>query len=236
MFRWLFKWVLRLFVLAVVVIIIFLLSLNSILRVLIEHNIRAQTGMDAEIGRFKLGWTAPTIEIQNLKIYNAPDFGGAPFLDIPEIHVEYDLTALLKKKIHLTLLRFNLAELDIVKNQDAKMNVSTLAKAPQRHTANAPAPAPSFKKQTGYSFESIDELNVSFNQARFIDLKNPDNDRKQTIGIQNLVIPHVKSANDLAGLALLIDLRSNHFFDSLMGQPENSASLKSIVNLIGVAF
>jgi len=35
---------------------------------------------------------------------------------------------------------------------------------------------------------------------------------------------------------VLIDLRSNHFFDGLIGQPENSAPLKSIVNLLQLTF
>ena len=41
------KWLFRLFLLAVVLTVILLLSLNSILRVYVEHQIRAQTGMDA---------------------------------------------------------------------------------------------------------------------------------------------------------------------------------------------
>lgn len=246
MIKWFIKWVFRLIFLAIALVAIFLLSLNSILRVVIEHNIRAQTGMDAEIGRFKLGWTAPTIEIRDLKIYNTPDFGGAPFLDIPEIHVEYDRLALLKGDIHLTLLRFNLAELDIVKNQNGQMNVLGLAGPPQKHQEHhgtaadndtvRSKQAPSFKKQTGFDFKSIDTLNVSFERAKYIDLKNPNNDREQTIGIQNLVIPHVKSANDLALLAVMIELRSNHFFDSLIGNPKNSAPLESIENVMGVMF
>ena len=88
--KWFFKWLFRLFLLAVVSIVILLLSLNSILRVYVEHRIRAQTGMDAEIGKFSVGLTEPTVTIQNFKLYNPPDFGGTPFLDIREIHVEYD--------------------------------------------------------------------------------------------------------------------------------------------------
>ena len=127
--KFIFKWLLRLFLLAVVLIVVFFLSLNSILRVVIEHNIRAQTGMDAEIARFKLGLAEPTIEIQNLKIYNPPSFGGTPFLDIPEIHVEYDRTALAKRELHVTLLRFNLGELDIVKNEAGQTNIFSLGLA-----------------------------------------------------------------------------------------------------------
>jgi hypothetical protein len=70
--KFIFKWLFRLFILAVVLIgrlpaVVY----NSILRVVIEHNIRAQTGMDAEIGSFKLALTSPTIEIQNFKLYNS---------------------------------------------------------------------------------------------------------------------------------------------------------------------
>ena len=92
--KWLFKWLFRLFLLAAVLIVILLLSFNSILRVYVEHRIRAQTGMDAEIGRFSVGLAEPTVTIQNFKLYNPPDFGGTPFLDIREIHVEYDRAAL----------------------------------------------------------------------------------------------------------------------------------------------
>lgn len=234
MIRWLFKWLFRLFFIAVVLVVVLLLSLNTILRVVIEHNIRAATNMDAEIGRFKLGLTEPTIEIQDLRIYNPPSFGGTPFLDIREIHAEYDPAALARGKIHLTLLRFNLAELDIVKSERGQTNIFELAKAP-RTKSGAPAAAPNFKKETGYDFAGIDALNVSFGRVKYIDLQNPRHNREQTIGIENCVIPNVKSANDLAGLILLVDLRSNHFFDSLITSPRKSAPLHGILNLIGVS-
>jgi uncharacterized protein involved in outer membrane biogenesis len=237
MIRWLIKWTFRLALLVLVLIVIFLLCLNSILRVIIEHNMSAQTGMDVEIGRFKLGWTKPTVEIQDLKIYNPSKFGGTPFLDIPEIHVEYDRTALLKKDFHLTLLRINLAELDIVKSTDGKLNINELAKTPGKASSKKPAEiSPNFKKQTGYDFKGIDALNVTFDKAKYIDLQNRHNDREQTIGIENWVVPQVQTPNDLAGLVMFIDLRSNHFFDPFITQHQDTQSPQSILNLIGVMF
>jgi hypothetical protein len=230
MIRWIFKWLFRLFLLAAVLMVILLLSLNSIVRVAMEHNIRSQMGMDAEIGRVKVGLLEPTFEIQDLKIYNTPDFGGTPFLDIAEIHAEYDRVALAKKQIHLTLLRFNLTELDIVKDRSGRLNTSAIGNPPQKKGVAAP----SVKRQTGYDFKGIDALNVSFNKAKYFDLQNPTNNREQIFGIQNCVVPDVKSANDLAGLIFLIDLRSNHFFDGLIVKPKNSSTLQSILNLIGV--
>src|ERR1039458_4602758 len=85
--KFIFKWLLRLFILAVVLAVIFFLSLDSILRVMVQHNIRAQTGMEAEIGKFHLGLTEPVVEIKNLQLFNSAEFGGTPFLNIPEIHV-----------------------------------------------------------------------------------------------------------------------------------------------------
>jgi uncharacterized protein involved in outer membrane biogenesis len=219
--KWLFKWLFRLFLLAVVLVVILLLSLNSILRVAVEHQIRAQTGMDAEIGRLAVGLIEPTVEIQNFKLYNPPDFGGTPFLNIPEIHVEYDRAALARHEIHVTLLRFNLGELDIVKNEAGQTNVFSLhvplsAKKPGGSAAL-------FKSQTGYDFKAIDVLNVSVGTVRFIDLKNQRNNREQTIGLDNLVIKNVKSESDLAGLAVLVALRGGDFFGSLLAPPKPGA-------------
>ena len=131
---------------------IFFLSLDSILRVVIEHRIRAQTGMDAEIGEFHLGLAEPTVTIKDFKLFNPPRFGGTLFLDIPEIHVEYDRAALAKNEIHVTLLRFNLGELDIVKNEAGQTNIFSLGVALSREKAGREGKGKElveFKKQTG---------------------------------------------------------------------------------------
>jgi hypothetical protein len=218
MIKWLFKWLFRLFLLAVVLVVILLLSFNSLLRLWAEHRIRSQTGMDAEIGRFSLSLTEPTVTIQNLKLYNPPDFGGTLFLDIPEIHVEYDRAALAKREIHLTLLRFNLGELDIVKNEAGRTNIFSLGAARLAKPSGGKS-ADEFRKQTGFEFKSIDALNVSVGTLKFIDLKDPAGNRTQKIGLENCVLKNVKSEADLAGLAVLVALRGGNFFGSLVDLP-----------------
>jgi uncharacterized protein involved in outer membrane biogenesis len=219
--KWLFKWLFRLFLLAAVLVVILLLSLNSILRVVVEHRIRAQTGMDAEIGKFSVGLVEPTVEIQNLKLFNPPAFGGTPFLNIPEIHIEYDRAALARHEIHVTLMRFNLGELDIVKNEAGQTNIFALGvPLPGKKSSGSAA---SFMRQKGYNFKSIDVLNVSIGKVKFIDLKDQRNNREQTIGIENLVLKNVKSQNDVAGLAVLTALRGGDFFGSLLAPPKPGA-------------
>ena len=221
MIKFFFKWAFRLFLaavaLVVVAIVVLLLSYNSILRVVIEHNIRAQTGMDAEIGSVNFALTAPTIHIQNFKLYNSRDFGGTPFLDIPEIYVEYDYAALAKKEIHVTLMRFNLGELDIVKNQAGQTNIFSLGvKLPSKKSGGG-QPKINFKKQTGYDFTGIDVLNVAVGKLKYIDLKDPQNNREQEIGLDNCVMKDVKNTTDLNGLAVLVALRSGGFFGAVFG-------------------
>jgi len=219
--KWLFKWLFRLFLLAVVLIVILLLSLNSILRVYVEHRIRAQTGMDAEIGKLSIGLVEPTVTIQNFKLYNPPDFGGTPFLDIREIHVEYDRAALARHELHLTFVRFNLGELDIVKNEAGRTNIFSLGvNLPSKSSSGAKSAA-NFKQQTGFEFKSIDVLNVSVGTAKFIDLKDQRNNRTQKIGLENCVMKNVKSPADLAGLGVLIALRGGDFFGSLVNAPKH---------------
>jgi hypothetical protein len=222
--KWIFKWLFRLFLLAVVSIVILLLSLNSILRVWAEHRIRAQTGMDAEIGRFSLGLTEPTVTIQNFKLYNPPDFGGTPFLDIPEIHIEYDRAALARHELHLTLVRFNLGELDIVKNEAGRTNIFSLGVTLPSKKSGGANGAADFKKQTGFEFKSIDVLNVSVGTMKFIDLKDQRLNRTQKIGLENCVMNNVKSQTDLVGLAALVALRGGDFFGSLVNLPRPGAS------------
>ncbi|HUA67866.1 MAG TPA: hypothetical protein VMA13_04895, partial [Candidatus Saccharimonadales bacterium] len=108
MLKWFFKWLIRLTLLVVVLVVILLLSRNAILRVYMEHEIHARTGMDAEIGRFSLGLAEPEITIQDLRLYNPPDFAGTPFLKIRELHVEYDPVALAQHELRIKLLRLNL--------------------------------------------------------------------------------------------------------------------------------
>jgi hypothetical protein len=232
--KFIFKWLFRLFLAAValvaVVVVVLLLSYNSILRIVIEHNIRTQTAMDAEIGSVNVALTSPTIQIKNFKLYNSRDFGGTPFLDIPEIYVEYDYAALAKKEIHITLMRFNLGELDIVKNQAGQTNIFALGlKLPSKKSGGG-EPKINFKKQTGYDFTGIDVLNVAVGKLKYIDLKNPQNNREQEIGIENCVMKNVKTPDDLGGLGLYIALRSGDFLTSPVGQ---KSSASDILKLFG---
>jgi uncharacterized protein involved in outer membrane biogenesis len=213
------KWFFGALLLVILLAVVLLLSLDTIARVVAEHRIRAQTGMDVEIGKFHLGLLEPVVTIKDLKIHNPPTFGGTPFLNIPEIHVEYDRAALAKNRIHLTLVRFNLGELDIVRNEAGQTNLFALGLALPKKVAKSSGNAgfKEFKQRTGLDFQGIDMLNVSIGTFKFIDLENQRNNRTQIIGVENIPIRNVKSAAELTGLALPLTLRGGDFFTDVFG-------------------
>ena len=236
--KFIFKWALRLCLLALVLAAVLFLSLDSILRAFMEHNLRKQTGLDAEIGRFHLGLTEPVLEIKDLQLYNSAQFGGTPFLNIAEIHVEYDPAALKKGEIHLTLLRFNLGELDVVRSLDGQTNLLSLGlELPAKKSAagGANQGLPAFKQQTGLEFKGIDCLNVSVGTFKYVDLQNQKNNQEQNIGFENIVITNVSSAADLAGLELLVAARSGDFFKPLITPADSStgASAPDLWKILG---
>jgi hypothetical protein len=223
MFKFIFKWTFRL-VLAAVILAVLLavglaLSLDTIVRVVAERNIRAGTGLEAEIGQFHVGLAEPVISIRDLKIYNGPEFGGAPFVDIPEIRVEYDRAALRRHELHLTLLRLNLAELAIVKNEAGRTNLFALGAALPAAGKKPGPEADSFKefrRKTGMKFDGIDLLNLSVGRFKYIDLQNPRNNREQKVDIESFPVRNVRSLADLTGVTVLLTLRSGDFFQSLV--------------------
>jgi hypothetical protein len=52
---------------------------------------------------------------------------------------------------------------------------------------------------------------------KYVDLKNPANDRTRKIGLENVLVRNVRGPADLVGLTVLLDLRSGDFFTSLLG-------------------
>ena len=202
--RRIFKWLLRV-ALAVVALVVLLFAFkNSILRVVAERRIRDETGMRAEIGRMSSGIFALVVTIENLKLYNTAAFGGAPFLTIPELHLECDCNALKQGKLRLSLMRLNLSDVSIVRNELGQTNVfDLLTHLEKKH--------PKRDKKKGdhwLEFEGIDELQISLGTARYVDLKNPAADRDWHINLTNQVVKNVRSDDDLYGLAVIIWLRS----------------------------
>jgi hypothetical protein len=216
--RRLFKWIFRLIILVIVLIVVLLLCFDSIMKAVAENRIRAQTGMDVKIGKFSVGLLSPVVTIEDFKLYNTAEFGGTLFLHIPELRVEYDRAALAEHKLHINLMRFNLTELSVVKNEAGKTNVMELmTRAPGAGKKKSPGGKGSTYGDLGdIKFTGIDVLNLSLGKVRFIDLRMPNRSVDLNLDVRDQILKNVKTERDLYGVLVLIWLRNGF---SLGGDP-----------------
>ena len=195
----LLKWLFILVLVLVAVVVGLLLSKDALLKAAVEQQIHAQTGMDAKIGRLSLGLLSPVVTIENLTLHNTPEFGGTPFLDVRELHLEYDRDALAQRKLKIKLLRLNLEELSVVRNPNGTTNIAAL---------NTPVAANSPKLAGDIEFKGVEVLNLSLGKVQLIDLKEPRNNRIRNVNLQNQVFHNVKTPGDLYGVLILLWMRS----------------------------
>jgi len=197
----LFKWALYLFIIMVALVVAAVLLLNTIAREFVQSRLRSETGMDVKIDKVDIGLSTPTISIEGLKLYNTPEFGGSPFLDVPEIFVEYDRDAMRGGRVHLKLLRINLEEIDLVQDKKGRLNIQGL------EGQGKIAQAAMTYQTLGYSFTGIDTLNLTLQKLRVSNLDVPGQDQEVDFGLRNQVFHNLRSQADLTGMALVLAAR-----------------------------
>jgi hypothetical protein len=201
---WFFKILWWLTFVAVFLVIIALADRDLIFKQLAEREIRAATGLEPEIGSVSFSVLEPKLTLGNLKLYNPAEFGGALFLDVPDLHVEYDRAALWRRELHFTLMRVNLQEMDVVKNAGGVTNIMSLI---NRMAPGKSGGGRTFVPLNGYKFAGIDLLNLSIGRVKFLDLKDQRWNRTAIIGLQNLIYTNVVSSADLHGLSEQLRIR-----------------------------
>src|SRR5262245_9185077 len=203
----LFKWVFRLVLDTLILLSVIVLFRNVIAEALLERKLRAETGMEVSIGRVQIGLTEPTLAIYDLRMYNPDEFGRSSCLDVPELYLEYNLSALLDKRVQLKLVRLNLAELNIVQSEDGRLNLESFQ---FRHNGN-----PDGAASRPFEFQQIETLNLALGRFKYTNMKNSSDNDELYAGVRNQIVRQVKTIQDLEPLLTRIALERNakHFFD-----------------------
>jgi hypothetical protein len=207
--RTIFRWAFRLFLVCLVLLIAGILLLDTIAREMLEYRLRNETGLEAKIGKVHIGLLHPEFTIENLILYNSADFGGSPLIDMPELHVEYDRDALWSRKVHCRLIRFNLAEINLVDDKKGRRNVDVL----QKRLESAGVGLPGKKNSAGgfsksLDFTGIDTLNLTLGRLTHFDMKQPGKVDEFRINTRHQVFTNIKSDKDFSGAMLVALLRS----------------------------
>jgi len=193
--RFIVRWLFRLLILVIVLAVAAVLLLDTSTKALMESRIRSQTGMDVTIGKVEIGLMTPTFRMEGFKLYNSAEFGGTPLIQIPEVFVEYDRDAAARQLLKIKLLRLNISEINVVQHPSGRSNLEVLQA--QKGAAAG---------QT-VEFGGIDVLNLSLGKMRFVDLKDPKQNREFSFGIKDEVVRNVRGVGDLTGLMLKIALK-----------------------------
>lgn len=98
-------------------------------------------GAPVHIDGLSLGVFKQSVRIKGFKIYNPPGFSKSILVDLAKINVAYDLGALFKKKLYLSLLEIGLKEMGLEKNGKGELNVDSLKVVKQGKSEEAKSPS-----------------------------------------------------------------------------------------------
>ncbi|HMP81915.1 MAG TPA: hypothetical protein PKA41_04325 [Verrucomicrobiota bacterium] len=221
--RKLIKWTFRLILLIILLVVVLIFSFDPVMKAVAENRIRAQTGMDVKIGKLSVGLLSPVVTIEDFRLYNTAEFGGTLFIHIPELRVEYDRAALAYRELHIKLMRFNLSELSVVRNEAGRTNILELMNRPEVAGKQPSGKGDRLQERLGdVKFTGIDVLNLSLGKVRFVDLRAPDRSVELNMNVRDQILKNVKSERDLYGVLFLIWLRNGFTLsgDPMMSPPQ----------------
>jgi uncharacterized protein involved in outer membrane biogenesis len=209
LFKWLVRLAITLVLLVIVLLVGFVVLKDPVVKAIAEHNLRAETGMDARISKLEVNFGSPTVNLEGLKLYNPPEFGGSTFIDLPELRVEYATDDIMDRKLHFKTLRINLAEVHIVKNKQGKTNLEMLEENGKAKKRDAEK-----RKKTdspGVDFGGVDTLYLTIGRIRITDESDPRNNEVIELGIKDEVGKNLKNEEDMrqwfSGVLLRLAIR-----------------------------
>lgn len=120
------------FFVLIIVVVVFAIWKNQIIKVAVEAGTKKVTGLDLNIQSLNIGLTDTLVDIQGLKLHNPTGYQDPIMVDIPQIYVDYNLSSILGGKIHLQNAKLNLSELVVVKNEKGELNLNALKPVEQK--------------------------------------------------------------------------------------------------------
>lgn len=201
MIKFVFRWAFRLLVLAIVLAVAAVLLKDTAARALAEQRLRQETGLEARIGKLEFSLLEPKMRLENVVLYNPAEFGGSPFLDVPEMHVEYHRNELAYGRTRLKLLRLTVRELNIVESAAGRTNLVDVLNrvAPRSLSRNG---------KTNEAFAGVDMLNLSVGKVRYTNLRLPKRNQEADVNLRNEIVQNIRTEQDLAAILFKVLLRA----------------------------
>ncbi len=112
----------------------------------VQGIVKAVTGLGLEVRRLHLGILTTLVDIRGLRLMNPSGFKDRVMMDVPEIHVNYELASFFKGAVHIQEMDLDLKEFTVVKNAKGDVNVNHLKPASKKEAAPAQEARPQAAK------------------------------------------------------------------------------------------
>jgi uncharacterized protein involved in outer membrane biogenesis len=116
----------KIIILAIVLLFVFCLARDFFIKSLIGTVASSVTGAPTHVGGLSLSVIRQSIKITNFRMYNPAGFPQDILVDIPKMGVSCNLGVLLRGKIHIKRIDFELKEVVMAKNKEGRLNVDSL--------------------------------------------------------------------------------------------------------------
>lgn len=214
MIGFLFRWIFRLTILGLVLIIGLVLLKDTIVRTLTENLLARATACPVSIQDADLSLGGGGLRLTGVRIYNPNEFGAGLMIHLPEVHTRLDADELLRGSITARSLSLHLAEVNVVKNPVGHTNLVDLSARLGAGQGTLPQINPhssSFLPDLHPRFGGIEVLNLTLGRATLTDLSKPGNPKIINLGVTNEVFRGIRTTADLSIVAFRLAL--SHGFD-----------------------
>jgi len=149
---------------------------HTLCRLLIEKATARATGLKLSIEDLNLDILNNNLRMRGITLLNPPGFKNEALGEAREIFIKYDLLGSLGGRLHLRLLKADIDEINIIRNEKGGSNVSALKKGEVKARASSAASSTSLAQKRVKRIERkrrpkflIDRLEISLEKAAFMD-------------------------------------------------------------------
>jgi hypothetical protein len=222
MLRRLTRWTLYLVIAAAVLITACLLLIDPAAKSLLQNRLSDELGLKADIGSVQVGLKSTTLTLKNLRVHNSSEFGGGIMLDLPEVHLEYDSTAIGQGRLKFKTLRLNLAEVAVVENKEGRTNFQVLQE--RQKQAEKKKRQRRGRESEDLEFGGVNHLVITLGKARFISLSRPELNRTIEFGLREETFKNLHTEKELetALTVLLLKAGASFLLETFSGAPSGT--------------
>lgn len=200
--RRIIKGIIIFFIVIASLVIGFVLIRNPLIKAVVTTKASESAGAPVHIDSFSFGIFKQAIRIKGFKLFNPEGFPKEAIFDIPEVSIDYDLSALLAGKLHLPYLAVNLKEVVVIRNKEGKLNVDTLKAATKEEKPSEKEEA----KEPSEAMEmQIDVMKLSIGKVIYRDYSMGEKPIvvSYDVGIKEKTYKNVTDARELAVLIMV---------------------------------